>query len=52
METFEEYWKSSPGMGNLVTIPRDLALQIAKGAYIAGQASAAKWINKELEKGL
>lgn len=47
-ETFEEYWKTSPGLGDLSYVRRDLALKIAEAAFVAGQSSALKWANKTM----
>lgn len=47
LETFEEYWKTSPGLGDLTYVRRDLAMKIIEAAFVAGQSSALKWANKK-----
>lgn len=48
LETFEEYWKTGPGLGDLTYVRRDLAMKIAESCYVAGQSAALKWANKKL----
>lgn len=48
LETFEEYWEKSPGLGDLTYVRKDLAMKIIEAAFVAGQSSALKWANKTM----
>lgn len=45
METFEEYWASSPGTGGFAEVPADLVKKVANHAYLAGQIQGTKTAN-------
>lgn len=49
---FEEYWKTSPGFGNLTQIPVSLAKIAASTAYDAGMSEGIRWFKDSLEERL